>query len=324
MTNNFIICFGCGGKNLLTDTYCNLCGDSLSNDKPNQTIESITENSSKLSITLCPNCNTAIVADAKFCHQCGNSFTNSCTEKSPKKEKGHSTNLTQSQLKIVLITAIAFVLFGAILTNLAMNEFDSNTQVKEDEHGEGEHSHSDDNQVIVADSKTAARISELSTVIKSKKDKKDAWTEITELGEIYIRLNRFSDAASTFELAYNADTTNMRLVLALANLYDDAGNKSKAVNFYRKYLVFEPNNVDVRVDLSTALLMTETPMEAIQELRNALERDPNHQVANLNMGIMYTRIGRNEDAKKWLQNAQKIDPTSVVGQKAKELLTKIN
>ena len=68
------------------------------------------------------------------------------------------------------------------------------------------------------------------------------------------------------------------------------------VEAYEAVLEQEPNNLDVRTDMATALLQTQSPMRGVQEINRVLEEDPDHFQARFNKGIMQLYIGRVDEA----------------------------
>ena len=59
---------------------------------------------------------------------------------------------------------------------------------------------------------------------------------------------------------------------------------------------------------------------AIEEMETALKYSPNHQIAQLNLGIVNLAAGNVEKSKEWLKKAYDINPTNEVGQRAEQLL----
>lgn len=70
----------------------------------------------------------------------------------------------------------------------------------------------------------------------------------------------------------------------------------QAVECYEQVLAADPDNLDVRTDMATALLNTGNPMMGVSEVKRVLETDPNHLNANFNYGLMLTWINRHDQA----------------------------
>ena len=68
------------------------------------------------------------------------------------------------------------------------------------------------------------------------------------------------------------------------------------VDAYERVLEQEPNNLDVRTDMATAMLQTNAPMRGVEQINRVLEEDPEHFQARFNKGIMQLYIGRVDEA----------------------------
>lgn len=71
-----------------------------------------------------------------------------------------------------------------------------------------------------------------------------------------------------------------------------------AIDELKKVLELAPDNLDARAKLGWAYQFDPaSPMEAIKQTNQVLERDPNHIMANYNRAVFLTRINRLEEAK---------------------------
>lgn len=68
------------------------------------------------------------------------------------------------------------------------------------------------------------------------------------------------------------------------------------VDAYQEVLDQEPDNLDVRTDMATAMLQTDQPMRGVDEINRVIEDDPEHFQARFNRGIMHLYIGRVDEA----------------------------
>jgi Tfp pilus assembly protein PilF len=109
-------------------------------------------------------------------------------------------------------------------------------------------------------------------------------------------------------------------LLHLAHLLNDSGFKEKAIDRYKEYLLTDPKNADVWVDMGVCYYETKKNPEAISAMEKALRFQPLHQIAHLNLGIVNIASGNRVKAESYLKKAIEINPTNDVGQKAKELL----
>jgi hypothetical protein len=75
-------------------------------------------------------------------------------------------------------------------------------------------------------------------------------------------------------------------LIQLANFYQDAGKFDQAVDYYRKALDVDPNDVNPRTDMGICLREMGKPDEAIKEFRRSIAIDPKHWQTWLNLGIV--------------------------------------
>lgn len=314
-----LTCQECGAENPDNSKFCILCGNEFKSEhiRKNSFIQS-----------KCKSCGVDLLDQAKFCHSCGVSVNvEKLGELKPKQAKGKSVvNLTLAESFVpVLITVLLFIAAGFILTGLASNEFD--VTVDPQKTGSSDSNSNQSNQhnhpKITADAETLTKIETLKAEITSAKDKTSKQKYSSDLAEIYMKLGRMVEAADILIGFLPLDPKNEQIMVTIANLLDDGGEKQKAIEYYKKVLELNPKNVDARVDMATILISSESPMMAIAELKKVLEIKPDHQIANLNMGIMSYTVGKYDKALEWFQKAKNIDPNSTAGKKAAEGITAI-
>jgi len=127
-----------------------------------------------------------------------------------------------------------------------------------------------------------------------------------------------------------ADPEDRDAMLELANRLYDVQFFDRAAVIYERYLKLEPGNLDARVDLGTSyfqMSFTDTARhESLQKLaetsfREAIEADPQHQLANFNLGIIHLHKGDMAGAREWFEKCVSIDPGSEAAKRARELLS---
>ena len=82
-----------------------------------------------------------------------------------------------------------------------------------------------------------------------------------------------------------SDPKDVSALIALGNLYYDAGQWSSAIGYYNRALNENPSNADVRTDLGTAYFNTGDSDRALQEFDRALKDDPRHGHTLFNIGV---------------------------------------
>jgi len=100
---------------------------------------------------------------------------------------------------------------------------------------------------------------------------------------------------------------------------------NQVVSAYQKVLEVTPDNLDVRTDMATAYLNTNSPMLGVTEIKKVLEADPSHLNANFNYGLMLARINRAQEAIAQLELVLTLvsDSTSMHYRRANELISSI-
>jgi len=128
------------------------------------------------------------------------------------------------------------------------------------------------------------------------------------------------NAINDLEQKVKANPTDKQSTIQLANLLQDSKFFDRAVIYYKKYLEMEPEDVNARVDLGICYYNLRDYQNATKEMETAVKHQPDHQVANLNLGIVNLASGNLEAAKKWFGKTVDIDPNTDAGKKAQELL----
>ena len=121
-----------------------------------------------------------------------------------------------------------------------------------------------------------------------------------------------------------ANPDNMSLTLQLANLFQDELLYEKAIPYYKTYLMMNLKDADARVDLGICYKEIGNFKEAENEMKKALQYDPNHLNAHFNLGIVYLSEGNVQESNKWFKKTVALSPRSEVGKRAQQLLTQHN
>ena len=89
----------------------------------------------------------------------------------------------------------------------------------------------------------------------------------------------------------------------------------------KKYLAKKPEDPNARVDMGICYLETGDAPTAAKEMQTALKYDPKHQMAMFNLGIVNLNMGNVQQSNEWLKKAIKIDSTTTIAQRAKDILS---
>ena len=112
--------------------------------------------------------------------------------------------------------------------------------------------------------------------------------------------------------------------LALANLEYDAENYAAAAKRYRKVLALDSANPDVRVNLGTCLYYERQPAAAIAAFKEALAGHPRFVKAYVNLGIVYSSLGRQDKALDAWRRALRLTGDPVLKGKIQDLLDSLS
>ncbi|MBK7682250.1 MAG: tetratricopeptide repeat protein [Bacteroidetes bacterium] len=83
----------------------------------------------------------------------------------------------------------------------------------------------------------------------------------------------------------------------------------KAITNYQKVLELNPNNLNAKTDLGACYADgTSEPMKGIMLLRDVVAADPNHEMAQYNLGMLSVKSGQLDKAIERFQKVPEINP----------------
>lgn len=87
---------------------------------------------------------------------------------------------------------------------------------------------------------------------------------------------------------------------------------SKAIECYSKVLEINPGNLKAKTDLGVVYAeSTSEPMKGITMLREVVEADPNHEMAQLNLGYLSMKSGQTDKARERFNKVLEINPARI-------------
>ena len=136
-------------------------------------------------------------------------------------------------------------------------------------------------------------------------------------------LSRYDAAREVFsqlgELVTNASETPNLVTDRLAahhaengKLYEMSGMSSAALSEYDRALALNPRLVDIRLSIAKLCAKNNQIEKAKKELDDLLRDFPNLSEARNQLGLLFYRIGRRDDARREWEKALKLDPDSHV------------
>lgn len=168
----------------------------------------------------------------------------------------------------------------------------------------------------------AGAIKEVETITLAKRD--DPRLFLT-LATLYLQGGRLRDAASALEKAASLSPGDKEIWYPLARIYEGLKEYQKAVEAYRTVASLEgetPRGLEARekmrsvairlhFDSGRRLLEKGVYEEALKEIQAVLEISPEDPVALFNLGVLYDRLNRQEEAEPPLRKAIELAPDYV-------------
>lgn len=272
---------------------------------------------------ICPECGAANPASDPQCGLCGADLIKDEPNGSSKPlqpESNQGSLVSSLPLSIWLILS-GFLFAGIVLSYLATTPDDfGKSSVSAIENAQREHSVSG---TIILPESLESWIREQDKKIQNGTDDVIRTVSLS-VADSLLKYESLERAGNWIEKVFNLDTTQFSIALKLANLYYDANRKDLAIPFYQVFLRYNPDNTDARVDMATAMIeVSASPMEAVSELKKVLKLNPEHQIANLNLGVLYFRVNKFDQAEQYLTQAKTINPENKAGQSASDMLEQI-
>jgi len=119
---------------------------------------------------------------------------------------------------------------------------------------------------------------------------------------------RYAEAREQFERVLEEEPRDPAAIHYLGLIAQETGDAEQAVRHFRRAADLAPEDLDLRVDLASALLEVGRPQEAQEVLVRILEENADHPHAQLYAGIAAYRLGDYSTARSRLERAEALDP----------------
>lgn len=271
-----------------------------------------------MSLNFCPQCGVQWIKNAKFCSQCGYKHTQEqvISEKNkvenPRVENSTSYKMSTHQKAFIGILGIISVLLLFVFTQktIVKKEENNSLSIEKKEQTDG-----------LTQQFEPITLKNKSDFLKAKnwEDSLKALTAIIQDAETQ---NRVEWAGYYREIIANKEKTETKYLDAASRYFEatkmvsDTALKRKialrAISIYEKVLKINPNNVNASVDMAVCYTLTGNPMQGIFMLRDVADKNPNHVLAQHNLGILSMQTGQFEKAVKRFEKVLTLKPQNTM------------
>lgn len=122
-----------------------------------------------------------------------------------------------------------------------------------------------------------------------------------------MKLGRFESALSIYDAMYQKNRRDPNVLLGRAVALQHMGHTESAIQAYEELLDIRPDNVEAQTNMY-GLIGARYPAVAIQKLSALLDKQPDNVGLIAQMAVMSARIGRYDDALRYLGMAAAMEP----------------
>jgi tetratricopeptide (TPR) repeat protein len=113
-------------------------------------------------------------------------------------------------------------------------------------------------------------------------------------------------------------------LVTTGNRYMDQDNYPVAAEAYRRALEIDGSSVDVRTDFGACLDAMGLPDRALEEFHRVLQLDPNHAIAQFNLGVVYYEKQQFDSTRYYLNKYLTLQPNGRAADAARGLLKQLD
>ena len=131
-------------------------------------------------------------------------------------------------------------------------------------------------------------------------------------GDMYAQIGKFDKAVEFYKRGIALDGENLQANVVLANALFDSQRFEEAEVYYAKALQIDPRNVNALTDLGTTFVERKEPDydRAILEYKKALQIDPKSSTTIYYLGIAHLRKGERQEAERTLTELEQLGAAS--------------
>lgn len=134
---------------------------------------------------------------------------------------------------------------------------------------------------------------------------------LNNLGLIYYKKARYSDAARTFEQAYKLAPKSQTVLQSYGASLSQSGERARAVVIWKELLDLQPGRTDIRVLVADSLFAQNDFTGAAAQYRMVVNGDPKSVQALNGLGLIHLKESRLPDAEASFKSAIKAKPDFV-------------
>ncbi len=141
------------------------------------------------------------------------------------------------------------------------------------------------------------------------------------LGKVWDRLNQPQISSHYYEKSAEINSTEKSWINAAFRFYDASRMtddslmrkyfNEKAIASYQNVLKINPDNLDAKTDLGLCYADGPAPMQGIMMLREVVEKNPKHEIAQYNLGILSVKSGQYDKAVGRFETVLQINPDNI-------------
>jgi len=129
----------------------------------------------------------------------------------------------------------------------------------------------------------------------------------SDLGQVYLELDRVEEAEKQFQKALDYDYKNLRALKGLGSLLQEKGDSARAMYLYLRYLELEPKDSLILHNLGAIFHNMGNYDQALEYYDRALKEDPDDLLILKNQALTLIANRRPSEAKEILLRAATLD-----------------
>jgi Flp pilus assembly protein TadD len=131
---------------------------------------------------------------------------------------------------------------------------------------------------------------------------------------IYLELHRIEEAGDAFQMALAFDSDNVEALVGLGRMTRDS-NSTQSIKYLNRATTLHPKNATLHFESALSYNRAGQTHAAEEQYRRAIELDPTHTGALVNLGLLYlVQSGEPLQAQSLLERAVALDPNLIAAQ----------